>query len=89
MTMPSHLVSAKIAEARARGALEQPTTDEARLLCRMDRLLGELHDTRGARALAVREQLRQCERVLADVLERTGQTVLADALWDENPVFEL
>lgn len=88
MSVPSHLVSAKIAEARARGDLEQPLTDEARVLAEMERLLSELPQAHGRDALKLRAQLGLQERLLADILERTGQSVLADVLWDEAPSFE-
>jgi hypothetical protein len=88
MSIPSHLVSAKIAEARARGALERPRTDEARVLAEMERLLAALPHARGADALHLRAQLELRERVLASVLERTGQSLLADVLWDATPSFD-
>lgn len=88
MSIPSHLVRAKIAEARARGALEAPLTDEARVLAEMERLLGELSHAHGDDALRLRAQLGLQERMLAVILERTGQSVLADVLWDVAPSFD-
>lgn len=88
MSVPSHLVSAKIAEARARGALSQPLTDEARVLAEMERLLAELQHAHGPDALRLRAQLGLQERMLADILERTGQSVLADVLWDVSPSYD-
>lgn len=88
MSIPSHLVSAKIAEARARGALEQPLTDEARVLSEIDRLLVELAHAQGAEALRLRARLNLQERMLAYILERTGQSVLADVLWDVTPSYD-
>ena len=82
MSIPSHLVSAKIAELRARGELREPLTDEARVLAEMDRLLGALAHAEGRDALRLRAQLGVQERLLADIFERTGQGLLADVLWD-------
>ena len=62
MSIPSHLVSAKIAEARARGALERPSTDEARILADMERVLAELPAAVGRDALRLRAQLALHER---------------------------
>ncbi|HBQ11213.1 MAG: hypothetical protein RLO52_10275 [Sandaracinaceae bacterium] len=87
MSIPSHLVSAKIAEARARGALERPSTDEARILADMERVLAELPAAVGRDALRLRAQLALHERNLAYILERTGQSILSDVLWDRNPSF--
>ncbi|HJL18653.1 MAG TPA: hypothetical protein RMH99_23530 [Sandaracinaceae bacterium LLY-WYZ-13_1] len=88
MSIPSHLVSAKIAEARARGVLERPSTDEARVLAELDRLLAELPRARDGEALRLRARLERQERRLADVLDRTGQSLLADVLWDTTPTFD-
>ena len=88
MSIPSHLVSAKIAELRARGELRQPLTDEARVLAELDRLLRELVHADGQRALALRAQLVVQERLLAAVLDRTGQSLLADVLWDTTPSYD-
>ena len=89
MSIPSHLVNAKIAEARARGLLEQPLTDEARTLAEMDRLLAELAHAHGPDALRLRAQLGLQERLLANILERTGQGPLADVLWEDSPSYDL
>lgn len=88
MSIPSHLVAAKIAEHRARGALARPLTDEARCLAEIDRLLGELSVAEGVDALRVRAQLELQERLLAQVYERTGQGLLADVLWDVAPSYD-
>ncbi len=88
MTMLSHLVDAKIAEARARGDLDAPLTDEARMLGEMAALLEVLRTARGLAREVAQAQLARCERALADILERTGQGVLADALWDESPCYD-
>lgn len=85
MSIPSHLVSAKIAELRARDELREPLTDEARVLAEMDRLLGALAHAEGCVALRLRAQLAVHERLLADILERTGQGLLAEVLWDTAP----
>ncbi|MEC7525958.1 MAG: hypothetical protein VYE22_39115 [Myxococcota bacterium] len=87
MSIPSHLVSAKIAEARAKGALETPTTDEARILAEMERILAQLPHSVGAESIRLRAQLALHERNLAHILERTGQSILSDVLWDRNPSF--
>lgn len=86
---PSHLVAAKIAEARARGALDDPSSDEARVLAEMERLLEELAVAPHDEALQLKAQLGFQERMLAHILERTGQTVLADVLWDDIPSYDL
>jgi len=57
MSIPSHLVSAKIAELRARGALGEPLTDEARVLAEMDRLLTALLRADEEEAPQLRAQL--------------------------------
>ena len=88
IAVSSHLVRAKIAEARARGALEQPESDEARVLAEMESLLAELAHARGQDSLRVRAQLAVKERVLAAILERTGQSMLADVLWDDVPTYD-
>ncbi|MCB9594384.1 MAG: hypothetical protein H6719_16755 [Sandaracinaceae bacterium] len=88
MSIPSHLVSAKIAEHRARGALDRPLTDEARCLAEIDRLLAELAGAEGVSALRLRAQLELQERLLAQVYERTGQALLADVLWDDAPSYD-
>lgn len=88
MGIPHHFVSAKIAEARARGALVQPLTDEARVLSEMDMLLSALAFAEGQHALRLRAQLAVKERLLADILERTGQSLLADVLWDVSPSYD-
>ena len=89
MSIPSNLVSAKIAELRARGALAHPESDEARCLAEMDRLLAELAVAEGRPALRLRAQLELQERLLAGVYERTGQALLADVLWDDTPSYDL
>jgi hypothetical protein len=86
---PSHLVAAKIAEARARGALDDPSSDEARVLAEMERLLEELSLASDEEALELKAQLGFQERMLAHILERTGQAVLADVLWEDNPSYDL
>ncbi|MGE0789493.1 MAG: hypothetical protein AB7S26_27710 [Sandaracinaceae bacterium] len=88
MSIPHHLVSAKIAEARARGAFRGPLSDEARLLSEMEQLLAALAGAAPDDALEMRARLALCERRLAEVLERTGQSVLADALYDRNPEYD-
>ncbi|MCZ7680969.1 MAG: hypothetical protein M5U28_20165 [Sandaracinaceae bacterium] len=88
MSIPAHIVRVKIAEARARGELDQPRTDEARLLRELARLLEASRLARGPEIAAVRERLRRCEDALAGVLERTGRSMLAEALWDEAPTFD-
>lgn len=88
MSIPAHIVRVKIAEAQARGELERPRTDEARLLRELARLLEAERLARGAQLDAVRERLWRCERALAGVLERTGQSMLAEELWDEAPTFD-
>ncbi len=88
MSIPHHLVRAKIAEARARGAFAGPLTDEARVLSEMERLLSALHHAEGREALRLRAQLAVHERLLAGVLERIGQGTLADALWDASPEYD-
>ncbi|MFK7991278.1 MAG: hypothetical protein AB8I08_35005 [Sandaracinaceae bacterium] len=82
MSAPIHLVRAKIDEARARGELDTPRSDEARVLSEMEGLLAQLANAEGKDALQLRAQLSVKERVLASILERTGQSVLAGALWD-------
>lgn len=82
MSAPIHLVRAKIDEARARGELDSPRSDEARVLAEMETLLLRLAAAHGRDALALRAQLSVKERLLAAILERTGQSVLAGVLWD-------
>lgn len=88
MGIPHHLVRAKIAEAHARGAFHQPLTDETRVLAEMEMLLGSLAYAEGADALRLRAQLAVKERLLAIILERTGQSMLADVLWDVSPSYD-
>lgn len=88
MSIPHHLVSAKIAEARARGAFHGPLTDEARVLSEMERTLQSLAHAEGQEALRLRARLALHERMLADIFERTGQSLLADVLWDANPAYD-
>lgn len=87
MTIPSHLVKAKIAELRARGALQPPSTDEARCLVELDRLLLALASANGQRALRLRTSLADQQRALASVYDRTGQGMLAQVLRKE-PVYD-
>ena len=82
MSAPMNLVRAKIDEARARGELDVPRSDEARVLAEMEDLLAQLPAARGKEALTLRAQLAVKERLLASILERTGQSVLAGVLWD-------
>lgn len=88
MSIPSHLVSAKIAELRARGALDHPLTDEARCLAEINRLLGELASADEDGRLTLRSRLNLEERRLAEVYDRCGQGLLADLLWDEAPSYD-
>ena len=89
MAIPMDLVTAKIEEARARGDFDRaPLSDEARLLQDMEELLARLQHARGKDAAEVRERLRACERQLSAILDRTGQGILADALYDESPSFD-
>ena len=88
MGIPQHLVRAKIAEARARGAFHQPLTDETRVLAEMETLLVSLQFAEGHEALRLRAQLAVKERLLAIILERTGQSMLADVLWDVSPSYD-
>ena len=88
MSIPSHLVSAKIAELRARGALREPLTDEARVLAEMDRLLEALLLADESEVPRLRAQLGVQERLLAGIFERTGQALLADVLWDNTPSYD-
>ena len=89
MGIPMDLVTAKIEQARARGDFDRaPLSDEARLLQEMEELLGRLQHAGGADAVDVRERLRRCEKQLSAILDRTGQGILADVLWDESPSFD-
>jgi len=88
MSIPSHLVSAKIAELRARGALDHPLTDEARCLAQIHRLLAALATADAPRRLSLRAQLSLEERKLAEVYDRCGQGLLADLLWSEAPSYD-
>ncbi|MBZ0120417.1 MAG: hypothetical protein K8H88_25725 [Sandaracinaceae bacterium] len=89
MSMYADLVHAKIEQARARGDFDRaPLSDEARLLAEMEGLLARLWTAEGRDKEEVRERLRACERRLGDVLERTGQAILADVLWDDTPSYD-
>lgn len=89
MFVSSHIVHTKIAEARARGALDLPVSDETRALKEIERLLGELGGARGLHAVQLRAQLAVQERSLAFVLARTGQSVVADTLFEHVPVYDV
>lgn len=88
MSMCSHFVSVKIAEARSRGALDHPATDEARTLAQIEGLLRELATAERSEVPRLRAQLGLYERMLADIFERTGQSMLADVLWDATPSYD-
>ncbi|MBX3269333.1 MAG: hypothetical protein KF729_03680 [Sandaracinaceae bacterium] len=88
MNVPSHLVSAKIAEHRARGALERPRTDEARCLAEIDQVLAALVRAPAHDAPRLRARLARTERKLAEVYDRMGQGVVADVLWDDAPSYD-
>ena len=87
--VPTHLVRAKIAEARARGLLDDPRSDETRVLAELERILiGLAHAADRKESLRLRAQLAVQERCLAGVLERMGQSVLAQSLWEASPSYD-